>query len=58
MSWEQSWREGRTGWDAGEAAPPLVDLIASGALPKGRALVPGAGDCAPYAEAIDDAVEQ
>ncbi len=43
MSWEEAWSEGRTGWDAGKGAPPLVELIGSGRLPKGRALVPGCG---------------
>ena len=44
MGWEDAWREGRTGWDAGEAAPALVDLAKRGELPRaGRALVPGAG---------------
>jgi len=43
MSWEQAWQEGRTGWDAGESSPELVALVESGALPEGRAFVPGAG---------------
>lgn len=43
MSWQQAWREGRTPWDAGAASPCLVDLVASGTLPDGHALVPGAG---------------
>ena len=45
MSWEEAWQEGRTGWDAGEAAPALVDhLRASGPpRPGARALVPGCG---------------
>jgi len=43
MTWEDAWREGRTRWDAGAAAPALVDLLEAGTLPKGRALVPGAG---------------
>lgn len=45
--WEDAWREGRTGWDAGAPAPALVELLASG-LPGApaagqRALVPGCG---------------
>ena len=43
MSWEKSWSEGRTGWDAGAAAPALLELVARGVLPDGRALVPGCG---------------
>jgi SAM-dependent methyltransferase len=44
MSWDDAWREGRTPWDAGEAAPPLSDLIASGELGRAKsALVPGCG---------------
>ncbi len=43
MSWEDAWREGRTGWDAGESAPALIELVERGALPTGRALVPGCG---------------
>ena len=43
MSWEKAWAEGRTGWDAGAAAPSLVELVERGVLPNGRALVPGCG---------------
>lgn len=43
MSWEQAWVEGRTGWDAGASPPVLHELVASGTLPGGRALVPGCG---------------
>ncbi len=43
MSWEDAWREGRTGWDAGASPPALVELARSGDLPSGRALVPGCG---------------
>jgi hypothetical protein len=43
MSWQEAWREGRIPWDAGEAAPSLVELVEGGELPAGRALVPGAG---------------
>lgn len=43
VSWEDAWREGRTGWDAGRSAPALEELVASGTLPEGRALVPGCG---------------
>ena len=41
--WEQSWQKGVTPWDAGVPAPSLVRLIADGALPVGRTLVPGVG---------------
>lgn len=43
MTWENAWREGRTGWDAGGSPPALVELAGSGTLPEGRALVPGCG---------------
>lgn len=41
--WEERWRAGRTGWDAGRSAPALLELVQSGTLPVGRALVPGCG---------------
>lgn len=41
--WEASWRQSVTPWDAGAPAPSLVALVQSGALPSGRALVPGVG---------------
>jgi hypothetical protein len=41
--WEDAWREGRTGWDAGRSAPILETLVREGTLPEGRALVPGCG---------------
>jgi len=42
--WQEAWSTGDTRWDAGEAAPALVDLLSTNAdLPKGRALVPGCG---------------
>jgi cyclopropane fatty-acyl-phospholipid synthase-like methyltransferase len=43
MSWEKAWREGRTGWDAGASPPVLEELVSTGQLPAGRALVPGCG---------------
>lgn len=43
MSWQEAWEEERTPWDAGASAPSLVELVESDTLPKGRALVPGAG---------------
>jgi len=44
MTWEDAWREGRTGWDAGTAAPSLVQLVERGELdPVERTLVPGCG---------------
>lgn len=42
--WQDAWSTGDTRWDAGEAAPALVDLLSTTPdLPKGRALVPGCG---------------
>ena len=41
--WELSWRQSVTPWDAGVPAPSLVRLVKDGALPTGRALVPGVG---------------
>lgn len=46
MSWEDAWREGRTGWDQGRAAGALVALLEreeSGLPTQGAALVPGCG---------------
>lgn len=42
-SWEDAWKEGRTGWDAGGSPPILKRLVESGELPTGRVLVPGCG---------------
>ena len=43
-SWEDAWQAGRTGWDRGQAAPPLLELLSQATqLPRGRALVPGCG---------------
>ncbi|XP_009781476.2 putative thiol methyltransferase 2 isoform X2 [Nicotiana tabacum] len=41
--WEHCWEKGLTPWDLGQPTPILVDLHQRGALPKGRALVPGCG---------------
>jgi len=41
--WIEAWSAGHTPWDTGRAVPDLVELVASGSLPEGRALVPGAG---------------
>jgi hypothetical protein len=43
MSWQDAWREGRTGWDAGESPPILRRLVERGELPEGLAIVPGCG---------------
>ncbi|QQR91504.1 MAG: methyltransferase domain-containing protein [Myxococcales bacterium] len=43
MSWETNWLEHHTPWDAGDASPTLKELVKSGTLPEGRALVPGCG---------------
>ncbi|KAJ0092926.1 hypothetical protein Patl1_26049 [Pistacia atlantica] len=41
--WEKCWEEGATPWDLGKPTPVIVHLRQLGALPKGRALVPGCG---------------
>ncbi|KAK2641608.1 hypothetical protein Ddye_023371 [Dipteronia dyeriana] len=41
--WEKCWELGLTPWDLGQATPIIVHLHQSGALPNGRALVPGCG---------------
>ncbi|KAL5997932.1 hypothetical protein ACLOJK_008866 [Asimina triloba] len=41
--WEKSWEQGLTPWDLGGPTPVILDLLKTGALPKGRALVPGCG---------------
>ncbi|XP_055820064.1 thiocyanate methyltransferase 1 isoform X2 [Solanum dulcamara] len=41
--WDKCWEKGVTPWDLGQTAPILVHLHQTGALPKGRALVPGCG---------------
>lgn len=58
MTWENAWQEGRTGWDAGAAAPSLRALLAADSLPGQTALVPGCGsgyDVFEFAEAGFDA---
>ena len=40
--WEEHYREGRTPWDKGEPAPPLVDFLDLQPL-RGNILVPGCG---------------
>lgn len=40
--WESRWRSGDTGWDHGEAAPPLIDYLRNNRI-EGRILVPGCG---------------
>ncbi|KAI0057814.1 S-adenosyl-L-methionine-dependent methyltransferase [Artomyces pyxidatus] len=45
-SWDEAWKLKVTPWDAGEAQPPLRDLLESSRLPlptSGKALVPGCG---------------
>jgi SAM-dependent methyltransferase len=42
-AWEARWRSGQTGWDTGQASVQLAALIEAGAIPQGRALVPGCG---------------
>lgn len=44
--WEECWRRGETPWDKGEAAPPLLEYLASrddGFVSGARVLVPGCG---------------
>lgn len=41
--WEQRYREGRTGWDLGEATPAWERLVALHGIEAGRTLVLGAG---------------
>jgi SAM-dependent methyltransferase len=43
VTWEDAWREGRTGWDAGAAAPALLQLLREDRFPRGRVLVTGCG---------------
>ncbi len=43
-AWEQRYQDGRTGWDLGAPAPPLVQLLAGKNAPQpGRVAVLGAG---------------
>ncbi|MQM00676.1 hypothetical protein Taro_033414 [Colocasia esculenta] len=41
--WEKCWEEGFTPWDIGKPTPVILHLLQTGALPNGRALVPGCG---------------
>ncbi|XP_068649612.1 probable thiol methyltransferase 2 [Aristolochia californica] len=41
--WDKCWENGNTPWDLGRPQPVIVHLLNSGALPKGRALIPGCG---------------
>ncbi|KAF5466153.1 hypothetical protein F2P56_016105 [Juglans regia] len=41
--WEDSWEQDVTPWDLGQPTPVILHLHQTGALPKGRALVPGCG---------------
>lgn len=42
--WEERYREGTTGWDLGQPAPPFVDLLSSpDAPPPGKMIVLGSG---------------
>jgi methyl halide transferase len=45
-AWDQRYRQGRDGWDLGQAAPPLAHFLQEHPLaprPPGRVLVPGCG---------------
>ncbi|KAI8537182.1 hypothetical protein RHMOL_Rhmol09G0005000 [Rhododendron molle] len=41
--WEKCWEQELTPWDLGQPTPVIVHLHQTGALPKGRTLVPGCG---------------
>ncbi|PRQ46013.1 putative methyl halide transferase [Rosa chinensis] len=41
--WDKCWEQGLTPWDLGQPTPVIAHLHRLGALPKGRALVPGCG---------------
>ncbi|PSS24043.1 Thiol methyltransferase [Actinidia chinensis var. chinensis] len=41
--WDKCWEQGLTPWDLGQPTPVMVHLHQTGALPKGRALIPGCG---------------
>lgn len=42
-NWDEHYGTGETPWDTDEAAPALVELLAAGYLPRGRALDIGCG---------------
>ncbi|XAR54724.1 Methyl halide transferase [Bertholletia excelsa] len=41
--WEKCWEEGLTPWDLRQPTPIMLHLHQTGALPTGRALIPGCG---------------
>ncbi|KAI4304157.1 hypothetical protein MLD38_039708 [Melastoma candidum] len=41
--WDKCWEQGLTPWDLGRPTPIVEHLLRIGALPRGRALVPGCG---------------
>lgn len=41
--WEKCWEQDVTPWDLGQPTPVIVHLHQTGALPKGRTMVPGCG---------------
>lgn len=41
--WEKCWEQELTPWDLGQPTPVIVHLHQTGALPKGRTMVPGCG---------------
>eukprot|EP00268_Persea_americana_P014000 TRINITY_DN16202_c0_g1_i3.p1 TRINITY_DN16202_c0_g1~~TRINITY_DN16202_c0_g1_i3.p1 ORF type:complete len:152 (-),score=23.10 TRINITY_DN16202_c0_g1_i3:566-1021(-) len=41
--WEKSWEQRLTPWDLGQPTPVILHLLQTGALLKGRALIPGCG---------------
>lgn len=48
--WDASWEKGVTPWDLGQPTPVILHLHQTGALPKGRALIPGCGSVCKNAE--------
>lgn len=41
--WSARYKEGKTGWDRGDASPSLIQWIETGKMTPGRILVPGCG---------------
>ncbi|CAL5394732.1 unnamed protein product [Camellia sinensis] len=55
--WEKCWQLGLTPWDLGQPTPVMVHLHQAGALPKGRALVPGCGMTIDFVNSVAAKVE-
>ncbi|PIA40178.1 hypothetical protein AQUCO_02500108v1 [Aquilegia coerulea] len=41
--WDKCWEQALTPWDLGGPTPVILNLLKTGALPKGRVLIPGCG---------------